>query len=224
METLKENISEWVSASDKQQDPSVNWEFLKHKIFRFSKQYANEQAEKRKAKRVSLEDKVQQLEKQIVDSEVTSKSLISEYENTKKELERIYDYITSEIIFRSKVKWYEEGEENTQYFFSLEKRNKTKSQIRKLIGQNDDEITGPKSMFNEIKSFCSNLYSRRSDKTEQECFQYLASINVPKLSESEREDCEGRLTLQKCWETLQSMKNGKSPGNHGLTKEFYVCF
>ena len=64
----KHKINEWVSASDEQQDPRVNWEFLQHKIFRFSKQYANEQVEKRKAKRVSLEEKVQQLEQQIVDS------------------------------------------------------------------------------------------------------------------------------------------------------------
>ena len=118
--------------------------------------------------------------------EATSESLISEYENTKKELERIYDYITSGIIFRSKVKWYEEGEKNTQYFFSSEKRNKTKSHIRKLIGQNDDEVTSPKSILNKIKSFNSNLYSRKSDKTEQERFHYLASINMPKLSESEK--------------------------------------
>ena len=224
VKTLKENINEWVSVCDEQQDPRVNWELLKHKIFRFSKQYANEQAEKRKAKRVSLEEKVQQLEQQIVDSETPSETLISEYENTKKELERIYDYITSGIIFRSKTKWYEEGEKKTQYFFSLEKRNKTKSHIRKLIGQTDDELTSPKSILNEIKSFYSNLYSRKSVKTEQECLQYLASINTPKLSESERKEGEGRLTLQKCWEALQSMKNGKSPGNDGLTKEFYVCF
>ena len=54
VEALKENNNEWVSVSDKQQDPRVNWEFLKHKIFCFSKQYANRKAEKRKAKRVSL--------------------------------------------------------------------------------------------------------------------------------------------------------------------------
>ena len=46
---------------------------------------------------------------------------------------------------------------------------------------------------------------------------------MPKLSESEREEGEGRLTLKNCWEALQSMKNGKSSGNDGLTKEFYVC-
>ena len=73
-------------------------------------------------------------------------------------------------MFRSKVKWYEEKEKNTQYFLSSEKRNKTKSHIRKLIGQNDDEVTSPKSILNDIKSFYSNLYSRKSNKTGQERF------------------------------------------------------
>ena len=36
-------------------DPRVNWEFLKYKIFRFSKGYANEKAEKRKTRRTALE-------------------------------------------------------------------------------------------------------------------------------------------------------------------------
>ena len=49
-------------------------------------------------------------------------------------------------------------------------------------------------------------------------------LNAPKLSESDRSICEGKLTLNECWLALSSMKNGKSPGNDGLTKEFYVCF
>ena len=32
------------------------------------------------------------------------------------------------------------------------------------------------------------------------------------------------LTKKECWEALNTMKNRKSPGNDGLTKEFYVCF
>ena len=36
---------------DSQQDPRVKWEFLEYKIFIFSKNYANELAEKRKEKR-----------------------------------------------------------------------------------------------------------------------------------------------------------------------------
>ena len=32
------------------------------------------------------------------------------------------------------------------------------------------------------------------------------------------------LTKKECWKALNAMKNRKSPGNDGLTKEFYVCF
>ena len=36
--------------------------------------------------------------------------------------------------------------------------------------------------------------------------------------------CEGRLSKQECWDALQSFGNNKSPGNDGLSKEFYICF
>ena len=61
-------------------------------------------------------------------------------------------------------------------------------------------------------------------KTEKDCLEYLSKLNAPKLSESDRCICEDKLTLNECWLALSSMKNGKSPGNDGLTKEFYVCF
>ena len=61
-------------------------------------------------------------------------------------------------------------------------------------------------------------------KTEQECFEHLAKISTPQLSENDKAFCEGKLTLQNIWEALNSMKNGKIPGNDGITKEFYVCF
>ena len=76
----------------------------------------------------------------------------------------------------------------------------------------------------EIKTFYSNLYKRTSVKTEEECLQYLLKLSTPKLSEDEKSLCEGKLTLNECWSALSSMKNGKSPGNDGFTKEFYVAF
>ena len=66
-----------------EQDPRVNWEFLKYKIFRFSKRYANEKAEKIKRKQVFLENKVLDLEKQIVNSPSISDSLVTDYEGQK---------------------------------------------------------------------------------------------------------------------------------------------
>ena len=36
--------------------------------------------------------------------------------------------------------------------------------------------------------------------------------------------CEGKLTLNECWEALKSLTSSESPGNDGITKEFCVCF
>ena len=68
------------------------------------------------------------------------------------------------------------------------------------------------------------MYTNQSLKTEKDFLEYLSKLNAPKLSESDRSICEGKLTLNQCWLALSSMKNGKSPGNDGLTKEFHVCF
>ena len=107
---------------------------------------------------------------------------------------------------------------------SSEKNNKAKSHIRKVIDSNGEEITDQGNILKEIKCFYGNLYSRKSVKTEQDCLDCLKSINAPMLSETDKETCEGKLTVQSCWNTLNDMKNGKSPGNDGLTKGFYVCF
>ena len=78
--------------------------------------------------------------------------------------------------------------------------------------------------MSEVKGFYSNLYNRCSTRTEEDCLEYLRTLNIPQQSEAERDSCEGSLTKRQCWEALISMRNGKCPGNDGLTKEFYVCF
>ena len=89
---------------------------------------------------------------------------------------------------------------------------------------NDHETENPKEILSELKLFYEDLYARKSAKTDQECLSYLEKVNTPKLSEEERDICDGQLSIQECWNALNSMQNGKSPGNDGLSKEFYVCF
>ena len=47
---------------------------------------------------------------------------------------------------------------------------------------------------------------------------------MPKLRDDDRTSCEGKLTLNECWEALKSVSSNKSADIDGLTKEFYVCF
>ena len=125
---------------------------------------------------------------------------------------------------RSRATWYEKGEKSTEYFLNLEKRNKTKSHVRKLINPDGSEETNPKNILADIKSFYSELYIRRSVKTEKEIFDYLYDLSIPKLFHEAMTSCEGKLTVKECWNALDLMGSNKSPGNDGFTKEFYLTF
>ena len=124
------------------------------------------------------------------------------------------------------AQWYEEGEKSTSYFLRPEKRNKSKSHVRKLIldCNSHNEVVDDTLILQELKKSYCNMYSRRSVKTEEQCLTYLENINTPKLLENETLQCEGKLTLKECWDALVSMGSNKLPRNDGLTKKFYVCF
>ena len=136
----------------------------------------------------------------------------------------MYNYITEGIILRSKDNWYEYGEKSSKHFFSLEKRNKAKSHLRKVVETNEQETSDPIEIIRSLKDFYSSSYTRRSNKTEDECITYLGNINIPKLTDDERNVCQGKLTKMEIWYALNSMGNNKSPGNGGLSNEFCVCF
>ena len=39
-----------------------------------------------------------------------------------------------------------------------------------------------------------------------------------------RESCEGEFTFTECFDSLSNFQNNETPGNDGLTFEFYKCF
>ena len=53
---------------------------------------------------------------------------------------------------------------------------------------------------------------------------YLHTISFPKLTKEKSKTLDGWITEKELFIALQSMENNKSPGNDGLTKEFYITF
>ena len=47
---------------------------------------------------------------------------------------------------------------------------------------------------------------------------------MPKLSDTDVQICQGKLTVEECYKSLQLFESNKSPGNDGLTVEFYRAF
>ena len=117
------------------------------------------------------------------------------------------------------------GGKNSEYFCKLEKRNFVNKTITELIDFCGNHITDHEHILEEQVSFFSNLYKSRLELDSQavHCEEMFLKHNV-KLTDTQKESCEGILKLQECSEALRNMKNKKSPGSDGFTAEFYKFF
>ena len=60
--------------------------------------------------------------------------------------------------------------------------------------------------------------------SEDSICNFLNDVTVPSLTTKQSRSCEGNLTEKEIYNSLISFENNKSPGNDGLTKEFYYTF
>ena len=149
-----------------------------------------------------------------------------EFESLQADYDKLYDYIIQGTIIRSRATWYEKGEKNTKYLLNLEKSNNKKSCVRKILTNDDTLTTNPTTILNELELFYSNLYKDSNcHSSESNLSSFLDGwIEVPMLSEELRSTCEGKITHNECFSVLQSFQKNKTPGNDGLTIEFYSAF
>ena len=124
------------------------------------------------------------------------------------------------LIVRSKSKFVEEGEKSSKYFFDLEKRNAIKKHMRKLKLDSGEEISDQKTILYKQQEFYKKLYSTKINN-ETNFDNFLKSPTLPKLSETQKQKCDLPISLTECKEALDTFENGKSPGNDGITTEFY---
>ena len=57
-----------------------------------------------------------------------------------------------------------------------------------------------------------------------QCDQFLSDIDVPNISDQQKQFCEHDISIQELRDSLFSMHKKKTPGNDGLTSEFYIKF
>ena len=205
-------------------DLRIKWDWMKYKIREESISFSKLKAQERRRKIQAIENRLKICEERIAQS--PTQENLANLESAKAEYKKEYDYIVRGSIIRSRATWYEQGEMNSKYFLNLENSNKKKSCIRKLIRTNGEETTAPSTITNEIYSFYSKLYDEQSGiRSDYSTCPFLENFSSsPKLTDSMREMCEGQLTYSECFKVLSTFNNNKTPGNDGLTVEFYKFF
>ena len=89
---------------------------------------------------------------------------------------------------------------------------------------NQDEITDQDKINKQIFSFYQSLFSRKVQFQTHIIGEYLDNITLPKLTNEQTLSCEGIISKDEVFKSLKSIDNNKSPGNDGLSREFYECF
>ena len=149
--------------------------------------------------------------------------LITDYKVCKQQLDAIYEEKAKGVKIRSECNWYELGEKSTKFFLNLEKDRPIQSQIHS-VNINQDEVTDQAEINKQIFSFYQSLFLRKVQNQTDKIEAYLENIPLPKLTNEQTLSYEGIMSENEVFKGLKSMENNKSPGNDGISKEFYECF
>ena len=198
-------------------DEQSVWEYLKYEIRKFSKTFSKEAARSKKIESPALETKLK-----ILESKVRYRD-DPEYIHCKEELDKLYQGKINGAIIRSRCDWYEHGEKSSKFFLNLEKNRAVQNQIR-TISCSEKEITDEKEINTELFKFYKALFEPKINVSNALIQDYLNRIEIPKLTKEQSQKCEGEITEEELLKALKKMPNNKSPGNDGITKEFYEAF
>ena len=208
------------------EDKRLKWELIKMEIRSITIPFAAHKAKQFRNQESDLQKRLDEIDKSINNSrdDQNIEAKLEEYDRLKNELNRLYEMKGKGAIFRSKVRWLENGEKPTKYFFNMEKRNYNRKVISELKRPDGKTVVNEQEIMSEIQSFYEKLYSSDIDHNDSVFNNFGLDLKFPILSDEEKTNLEGKITLEECEKILKTFQNGKSPGDDGFTAEFYKTF
>ena len=79
--------------------------------------------------------------------------------------------------------------------------------------------------MDELESFYANLVDSSSRRLDSATPMFLSvARRFPALTDDLRKICEGKIGYSECFGVLGTFHKNKTPGDDGLTTEFYLAF
>ena len=88
----------------------------------------------------------------------------------------------------------------------------------------EEEVTDQYKTNQERECFYKNLLTEKSGFQKEDINAYLSQMIITILTEEQSQTCGIPITEFELLNAQKSMSNNKSPGNDGLTTEFYEIF
>ena len=151
-----------------------------------------------------------------------SSSCLGPYHSALAELAALDSHVAKGAQVRSRVKWVEEGESSSSYFFRLERKRGSDRWISALRDEDDSIVSSPRDLCTSLSSFFSGLFSASpvDPRIQTDLLGNLSSS----LPDDQSSLCEGHLSVEEVLVALRGMARRKAPGLDGLPMEFYLKF
>ena len=96
--------------------------------------------------------------------------------------------------------------------------------LRPKLTDNDKVVTNHKGVLSDIEKYYKDLFTNKNKNTNTTCRSFLETIETPRLTQEDQTALSEYITIDELHNTLLQMADKKSPGNDGLTCEFYKHF
>ncbi len=219
------NVNRWIHETREEYNnntcPKLVLEVAKMKVRGETIKYASAKKKNRENTIKILEKRIEALEREIEQNTENDLEKEKSLKDSKNELEMIIAEKTKGAMIRSRMRWVEEGEKSTKFFFNLEKRNYTNKTIAQLRKHDNSIITNQNEILEEQRFFYDKLFRSTYVNFENTSF---FDVKTPKLSKKENEEMEKEITEDEIKKAIKNSPNNKSPGSDGFPIEFYKVF
>ena len=198
------------------EDFNLRWDLIKMEIKGFTVKYSKNKSRERKSTETIHQNRINDLFKRA-EAEPNNKYLICEIQNIRPRLKRIMQYKTKGAILRSKVRWYEDGERSTRYFYNLEKRNHEKKTIAKLKRSNGTVTSDQFENLREQMEYYKALYTSATHPENSNAAGSAFFENITPLENTDQQMCQEKVSAEECLKALNDFQNDKIAGNRRIT-------
>ncbi len=213
--SLKEYIKDFLEINmPSDVDPQILWETTKCAIRGFCISFSSTLAKAKTHQFTQLENKIQSL--QNLQKHFFTAQQATQLSSLKEEYDLLSHSKAEFILHRTRQKYFFESERPSHLLALRLKECESKAYIS-AIKSSDDQVTTNLVAINDIfKGFYTNLYKAETDFDEPICKQYLDKLELPRISQMDKESLEAPLSLEELHVSLKSLQKGKSPGLDGL--------
>ena len=144
------------------------------------------------------------------------------YQSALAELQRLDVAEAEGARIRARIRWIEEGEASTAFFFGKERKQSADRWIPALRDPEGAVRCDVEGIGTVLSDSYTSLFSEEvCDSVARD--ELLSNVSSS-LPPGQASLCEGPLSLEECFTALKGMARGKAPGVDGLPMEFYLKF